>query len=408
MLSRRLGAERLDRRRLLRLFQPYRWRLSSVLALILISAALGMVSPFLLRAVLDQAIPEAEHRAPGRPGGRDDRDRGRHRRARRRPDAALEHGRTAGHARPADAGVPPPSAALAGLLHPHPDRGDPVADRQRHRRRAERGHQHRDLDRLQRDHGAGGGGGDVPARLAPGAVRARAAAVLRLADAAGRRGAAADHRRAPGTAGRHLGADRGVAVGLGDPARQDDGALGRAGGALRARVGGARRARGALADGRAMADGLGADRVRRDARARLPVRRAQHRRRRPRDHDRHPGRLHHPPDADVLPDPVAALGQRRRAELAGAVRAGVRLSRRAGRDPGAPRRAPHPGERGPRPGELRGRRLSLRARGRLDPARGRSRGSSRAPPSPWSARPGPARPRSRTCWRAFTTRRRAR
>ncbi len=59
MLSRRLGAERLDRRRLLRLFQPYRWRLTSVLALILISAALGMVSPFLLRAVLDQAIPEA-------------------------------------------------------------------------------------------------------------------------------------------------------------------------------------------------------------------------------------------------------------------------------------------------------------------------------------------------------------
>jgi ATP-binding cassette, subfamily B, bacterial len=59
MLRRRLGAERLDRRRLLRLFQPYRWRLGSVLGLILVSASLGMVSPFLLRAVLDQAIPEA-------------------------------------------------------------------------------------------------------------------------------------------------------------------------------------------------------------------------------------------------------------------------------------------------------------------------------------------------------------
>ncbi len=59
MLSRPLGAERLDRGRLLRLFRPYRWRLTSVLALILLSAALGMVSPFLLRAVLDQAIPEA-------------------------------------------------------------------------------------------------------------------------------------------------------------------------------------------------------------------------------------------------------------------------------------------------------------------------------------------------------------
>jgi ATP-binding cassette subfamily B protein len=60
VLSRHLGAERLDRRRLLRLFRPYRWRLTSVLTLILLSAALGMVSPFLLRAVLDQAIPEAD------------------------------------------------------------------------------------------------------------------------------------------------------------------------------------------------------------------------------------------------------------------------------------------------------------------------------------------------------------
>ncbi|MGH2966417.1 MAG: ABC transporter ATP-binding protein [Solirubrobacterales bacterium] len=59
MLSPRLGGERLDRRRLLGLFRPYRRRLASVLALILLSAALGMVSPFLLRAVLDQAIPEA-------------------------------------------------------------------------------------------------------------------------------------------------------------------------------------------------------------------------------------------------------------------------------------------------------------------------------------------------------------
>ena len=46
---------------------------------------------------------------------------------------------------------------------------------------------HRDLDRLERDHRAGRRRGDVPARLAPGAVRARPAAVLRLADAAGRR-----------------------------------------------------------------------------------------------------------------------------------------------------------------------------------------------------------------------------
>jgi ATP-binding cassette subfamily B protein len=55
-----LGDARLDRRRLLGLFRPYRLRLTSVLLLILFSAALGMVSPFLLRAVLDDAIPHQD------------------------------------------------------------------------------------------------------------------------------------------------------------------------------------------------------------------------------------------------------------------------------------------------------------------------------------------------------------
>jgi ATP-binding cassette subfamily B protein len=54
------GTNRLDRRRLLGLFRPYRLRLGVVLFLIVISAGLGMVSPFLLRAVLDQAIPERD------------------------------------------------------------------------------------------------------------------------------------------------------------------------------------------------------------------------------------------------------------------------------------------------------------------------------------------------------------
>jgi ATP-binding cassette subfamily B protein len=45
-----------DGRRILRLFRPYRRRLAAVLALIVISSGLGMVSPFLLRAVLDKGI----------------------------------------------------------------------------------------------------------------------------------------------------------------------------------------------------------------------------------------------------------------------------------------------------------------------------------------------------------------
>ncbi|HVW19274.1 MAG TPA: ABC transporter ATP-binding protein [Solirubrobacteraceae bacterium] len=46
-----------DGRRIARLFAPYRARLSFVMALIVASALIAMVSPFLLRAVLDTAIP---------------------------------------------------------------------------------------------------------------------------------------------------------------------------------------------------------------------------------------------------------------------------------------------------------------------------------------------------------------
>jgi len=45
-------------RRIARLFAPYRGRLAAVLGLIVISAGLGMVSPFLLRDILDHALPE--------------------------------------------------------------------------------------------------------------------------------------------------------------------------------------------------------------------------------------------------------------------------------------------------------------------------------------------------------------
>src|SRR5256714_3210427 len=47
-------------RRIARLSRPSRGRLTAVLALILVSAGLGMVSPFLLRQVLDTAIPQRD------------------------------------------------------------------------------------------------------------------------------------------------------------------------------------------------------------------------------------------------------------------------------------------------------------------------------------------------------------
>ncbi|HEX8087078.1 MAG TPA: ABC transporter ATP-binding protein [Solirubrobacteraceae bacterium] len=46
--------------RILRLFRPHRGRLAAVLGLIGVSATLGMVSPFLLREVLDTAIPKQD------------------------------------------------------------------------------------------------------------------------------------------------------------------------------------------------------------------------------------------------------------------------------------------------------------------------------------------------------------
>ncbi len=48
------------RRRVTALFRPYRGRLAAVLGLIFVSAGLGMISPFLLREILDVAIPEKD------------------------------------------------------------------------------------------------------------------------------------------------------------------------------------------------------------------------------------------------------------------------------------------------------------------------------------------------------------
>ncbi|MGZ4174199.1 MAG: ABC transporter ATP-binding protein [Solirubrobacteraceae bacterium] len=49
---------RRDRHRIVALFAHYRLRLSAVIALIVLSAGLSIISPFLLRAVLDTALPE--------------------------------------------------------------------------------------------------------------------------------------------------------------------------------------------------------------------------------------------------------------------------------------------------------------------------------------------------------------
>jgi len=53
-------AQRVSLRRVLALFRPYRRQIGIVVGLILLGAAAGMVSPFLLRAIIDSALPAAD------------------------------------------------------------------------------------------------------------------------------------------------------------------------------------------------------------------------------------------------------------------------------------------------------------------------------------------------------------
>jgi len=48
-------------RRILALFRPYRWRLSGLLAMIMISAGISLISPFLLRDLLDNVLSQGSH-----------------------------------------------------------------------------------------------------------------------------------------------------------------------------------------------------------------------------------------------------------------------------------------------------------------------------------------------------------
>ena len=51
-------AREVSLRRIGRLFGPYRWQLAIVTAIIVASSLVGLASPFLLRAVIDTALPD--------------------------------------------------------------------------------------------------------------------------------------------------------------------------------------------------------------------------------------------------------------------------------------------------------------------------------------------------------------
>src|SRR5215218_4051068 len=56
------AVRRANLRRVAILFKPYRWRLAAVLALIFLSALLGIVAPFLVRDIFDEALPRNDDR----------------------------------------------------------------------------------------------------------------------------------------------------------------------------------------------------------------------------------------------------------------------------------------------------------------------------------------------------------
>ena len=56
------AVRRANLRRVAILFKPYRWRLAAVLGLIFLSALLGIVAPFLIRDIFDEALPQDDDR----------------------------------------------------------------------------------------------------------------------------------------------------------------------------------------------------------------------------------------------------------------------------------------------------------------------------------------------------------
>ena len=181
--------------------------------------------------------------------------------------------------------------------------------------------------------------GMLAAELAARAVRVRADPDLRPAHAPRRQRAAPDREDDAGDARRHLEPRAGVALGLRDPARQDDGPRRRARRPLRGRLAAARRPRGAPADGRPLGDGVDPDELRDHARRRLLVRRARARARLARDLDPDARRVHDAADAALLPGRLAARRRPRRADVARALRPDLRVPRPADRHRGEAGRA---------------------------------------------------------------------
>ena len=145
-------AREVSLRRIARLFAPHRRSVAVVTALIVLSSVVSMASPFLLRAVIDDALPHQDLTllvwlVAGMV-------------AVAAVTAALgvvqtwistSVGQRVMHRLRTDVFAHLQRQSIA-LLHPHPHRRGAVADHQRHRRHAVRRHLDRHLGRLEPDH----------------------------------------------------------------------------------------------------------------------------------------------------------------------------------------------------------------------------------------------------------------
>lgn len=55
-----LAAQHVSVKRIFALSRPYRWRILSVVVLLVVGSAIGMLAPFLLRTIIDDALPAAD------------------------------------------------------------------------------------------------------------------------------------------------------------------------------------------------------------------------------------------------------------------------------------------------------------------------------------------------------------
>ncbi len=310
------------------------------------------------RGLLRAAVSEPP--AAVRLRGTDDRDPDRVGHRGHRSDLPRELRRPARDAGPPQRPVPPPPVHAAAVLHDDPDRGDPVASRERRRWRADRGHRHRVEHPVEHRRDRQHADRDAVALLAAHRAVVVHVAVLPVAHLQGGQGAPrgrGEHAEDPGGPD---GGHRGDAVGVGDPPVQG----------LRTAAARDRAVPGREPAADATPDPSDDDRpilLRRrrhvlldHAGSRLPGGRLGERRQRSRDHGGRDRRVHDAAGTTVLPDRPDAAGQHRGAVLPRAVRSDLRVSGSGARDH---RRS---GRR--RPGSRRDRG-SCRAGARLVPLR---------------------------------------